>query len=113
LTYALLGRTVRDLTTQAVPEPSRLADILADRFGGRRELAAEVQRARREAVIWPVPVPPDVMTGISAAQFAAALRQLIDLVTPDRGMVPRVRVDRPLDPTERALQSDVPPHHGV
>ncbi len=57
------------------------------------------------------PVPAELMRGIGAAQFVAALAELRRLITPPTDRAPVV-ADRTFTAEERRLLGEVPPHHG-
>lgn len=106
LAYAVTGQSLPDLGRQRQPDVPTLA--------GRLEQLAE----RRDIDLsWSAPdlgylVPPDLMAGIGAAQFWAALaelRQALRVAAP--GSEAAVAADRPLTPQESRLLSDRPPHH--
>jgi len=113
LAYALLGRRCPQLGTQPLPELSRLiVELERERSDMLGPLGERVATARATAHVWPYPVPDDLMRGLPAAQFRAALNDLVGLSGIGAG--PRqVRRDRALDPAERVLLHDVPPHHGA
>lgn len=100
LTYAITGVRAPELGSQPSPDLAALADWLRS-SAGRNELAGP-----------PYVVPEDLMTGIGAAQFWAALTQLRAELRPTTGAPPPVLADRALTADERRLVGDVPPHHG-
>jgi hypothetical protein len=89
-----------------------LVEALSATSGGELELAEDVRRVRLAVDVWPFPVPTEMMRGIGAAQFWAALRELQTRCGVSPGAEPRTVAERALDATERELQRDVPPHHG-
>ena len=106
LAYAVTGQILADVGRQRQPDVPALAAHL-------RELAA----SRDIDLSWSAPdtdyvVPPDLMEGISAAQFWAALGELRRaLQTPAPGSPAAVTADRPLTPEESRLLLERPPHH--
>ena len=106
LAYAVTGQSLPDLGRQRQPDVPALAAQL-------EELAA----SRDIDLSWSAPdtdflVPPDLMEGIGAAQFWAALgelRRALRLAEP--GSPAAVTADRPLTPEESRLLIDRPPHH--
>jgi hypothetical protein len=112
LAFALLGRRRPDLGRQPAPDISQLVDALVATTEGEAPLAEQVGRARLDAKIWPFPVPVDLMPGIAAAQFRAALRELQTRCGIGPAQERRTIADRAPDAAERQLQRDVPPHHG-
>ena len=74
---------------------------------------------RAEGETWPIAVPSKLMAGLSAAQFTAALTELLTelrrYLPVGSGFGPTVRPmlsSRAPDAAERRLLEDVPPHHG-
>ncbi len=106
LAYAVTGQVLPDLGRQRQPDVPALAAHL-------EELAA----SRDIDLSWSAPdtdyvIPPDLMAGISAAQFWAALGELRNaLRTAAPGSAPAVTADRPLTPEESRLLVERPPHH--
>ena len=106
LAYAVTGQILPDLGRQRQPDVPALAAHL-------EELAA----SRDIDLSWSAPdtdylVPPDVMEGIGAAQFWAALGELRRaLLIAAPGSAAAVTADRPLTPEESRLLLDRPPHH--
>ncbi len=113
LAWALTGEADPRLGVQAAPDLSALAAALDDGEAGRGErLRKQIAARRSTGAGWPFPVPPELMAGLGAAQFAAALADLRAHLDLDRTRQP-VLNSRPLDADERRLLSDVPPHHGT
>ena len=106
LAYAVTGQILPDLGRQRQPD----VPILAARL---EELAA----SRDIDLSWSAPdsgylVPPDLMEGIGAAQFWAALgelRRALQVAAP--GSAAAVTAERPLTPEESRLLAERPPHH--
>jgi hypothetical protein len=106
LAYAVTGQSLPDLGRQRQPDVPALAAQL-------EALAA----SRDVDLSWSAPdtdylVPPDLMEGIGAAQFWAALAELrraLRMSAP--GSAAAVTADRPLTPEESRLLADRPPHH--
>ena len=77
----------------------------------------ELASSRDVDLSWSAPdtdfvVPPDLMEGIGAAQFWAALDELRRaLRVAEPGSPAAVTADRPLTPEESRLLIDRPPHH--
>jgi hypothetical protein len=111
LAYALLGRVPEGLSpTDGLDIARFLRELDALWPGGLRAVRSEIGR-RRSVGPWPHRVPPELMRGLGAAQFTAALTGVrqelgLDVVTTRRP------AERRLDPDERRLLTDVPPHHG-
>ena len=105
LAYAVCGCRLEQLGRQPRPDVSALSTAL-------RDLAEE------GALILPTSgdqavhsVPQDLMQGLGAAQFHAALsarRSELGLVVAPRSEVAPRRL---LTPAERRLNEDAPPHH--
>lgn len=113
LAYALLGRVETRLGTQDRPDLARLLDDLVTGYpDGPWGLQNEIARVRETARLgWPRPVPAELREGLPAAQFAAALGELRQILGLDGG-VRRTLSTRPPDAAEQALLREVPPHHG-
>jgi len=107
LAYAVTGRRLEQLGQQSRPDLPWLTDYLSRLTSGTAAEAPAVD---------PPPdgrVPDDLMTGISPAQFGAALRDLrhsLDAAGPPREHP--VTADRPWSAEELRLMADRPPHHG-
>ena len=105
LAYAILGRRLPQLSPQDQPD----VVALAGRLRADDQLSAAVKAVRDDG-LWPVPVPSDLMVGLSAAQFLAALGALVQELGLDvHG--PHLVVDRPANTDERRLLDAMPPHH--
>ncbi len=100
LAFAVTGRRLDGLGRQAAPDPVALAVLLRDAH------QADGVRGRHR-------VPPELMTGIGAAQFQAALTELQTALWPIVGARTPVLADRALTEDERRLLVDVPPHYGA
>lgn len=105
----------RALTGEALPLRSPLASDLTSElghFGWGPEQLNELRAARQAAAEpWPFPVKREVVEEVGFAVFQArlaALRERLGLT----GLHPKLRVDRELDPAERRLDEDRPPHWG-
>jgi hypothetical protein len=105
LAYAVCGCRLEQLGRQRCPDVAALSTAL-------RDLAED------EGLILPSSsdqavhsVPQDLMQGLGAAQFHAALSALRGelglVVAPRTSVAP----SRPLTPAERRLNVDAPPHH--
>lgn len=111
LGYALTGDEL-ELAETGRPDPVSLVTVLAD-AGWPAERVEHHARGRMAAeASWPHQVPARLRAGCGAAQLAAALRlvrELLDLanleVRPPSGRAK-------LNPDEERLMRDVPPHHG-
>ena len=99
LAWAVTGEHLPGLGHQSRPDLTALAAILRDHLG------AGVQAGP------PHPVPAELMRGIGAAQFVAALADLLHRITPQTTPAPVV-ADRSYTAEERRLVGEVPPHHG-
>lgn len=102
LAYALTGRRMDELGRQTQPDvPALLAAL-----GGH----ATPQELLRSTYV----VPAELMEGLGAAQFAAALFAVRTAIATQPGATPAPVVSsRLLTVDERRLLSEVPPHHGV
>ncbi|HEY5821405.1 MAG TPA: hypothetical protein VIT20_05490 [Propionibacteriaceae bacterium] len=102
LAYALTGRRVEELGRQAKPDVPALVLALGD-------IATPAELLQSAYA-----VPADLMEGIGAAQFAAALFTVRSTVAAQPGVRPAPVVSsRALTADERRLLGEVPPHHGV
>jgi hypothetical protein len=99
LAFAITGQYAAGLGRQSQPDLAILASILREHIAIDEPLGPSY------------PVPPELRSGIGAAQFVAALSQLRRLLG-STGTVAPVVANRPLTADERRLLSDVPPHHG-
>jgi len=106
LAYAILGRRLPGLSHQDHPDVAALADELS----ADDQLGASVKALRAQGT-WPLPVPSDLMVGLSWAQFMAALAELVQKLGFDAHRS-HPAVDRPANADERRLLDEVPPHHG-
>lgn len=111
LRYALTGERDPGLESQRVPDLDAVSAMLASE--GAEVWRDHVRQHVENGEIWPYPVPEDLMSGIGAAQFSAALGVLrarlgLDAVTRS------VRVSRDVGPAsgDERLLREVPPHHG-
>lgn len=111
LAYALLGRRLEDLGTQRAPDLDALTKRLEPKAA---ELLATAQSRVEAGLVWPYPVPGDLMAGLGFAQFAAALQMLRRRLGLEGVALsaPRVGQTQPPDAGQRRLLEDVPPHHG-
>ncbi|HLL62442.1 MAG TPA: hypothetical protein VK401_05305 [Propionibacteriaceae bacterium] len=106
LAYAVTGQSLPDLGQQRQPDVPRLAAELEKRAMSR-DIDLSWSAADSDYV-----VPPDLMEGIGAAQFWAAvgeLRRALQVAAP--GSAAAVTADRPLTPEESRLLVERPPHH--
>ncbi len=106
LAYAVTGQSLTDLGRQRQPDVPTLAARL-EQLATSRDIDLSWSAAEADHV-----VPPDLMEGIGAAQFWAALgelRRALRVAAP--GSAAAVTADRPLTPEERRLLTDRPPHH--
>lgn len=105
----------RALTGEALPLRSPIASDLVSElghFGWNPEQLAELRTERQDAgEPWPFPVKRDVVSEVGFAVFQARLADLRERLGLT-GLQPQPRADRPLDPEERRLESDRPPHWG-
>ena len=105
LAYAVTGQSLPDLGRQRQPDVPTLAAELEQRAASR-DIDLSWSAADSNYV-----VPPDLMEGIGAAQFWAALGELRRA---RRGAPPSSAAaspDRPLPPEESRLLVERPPHH--
>lgn len=106
LAYAVTGQTLRDLGRQRQPDVATLAAQL-EQLAASRNVDLSWSAADSDYV-----VPPDLLVGIGAAQFWAALGELRSaLRTSAPGSASAVTTDRPLTAEENRLMTDRPPHH--
>jgi hypothetical protein len=106
LAYAVTGQCLPDLGRQRQPDVPTLAAELEQRAASR-DIDLSWSAADSDFV-----VPPDLMEGIGAAQFWAALgelRRALRVAPP--GSAAAVSPDRPLTPEESRLLVERPPHH--
>ena len=100
--YALTGE-------QISPGGGDLPTALAA-LGWHTERLQALRRSRQEAgQPWPFPVAPEQIRAVGFARFdalLAAARRDLELT----GLVPRQRMNRPMDADERRLSADRPPH---
>ena len=113
LAYALCGVDLAGLPERPAPDGAALAEELAAAGWDRTALGRHAEERRQAGEPWPHPVPAGLAEGLPAAQFAAALRELVSgwglASTPHR--VRSARADRPAAGDER-LRRDLPPHFG-
>lgn len=107
LAYAVTGRRLAELGRQNQPDLPWLTDYL------RRRIADETDRHDQPAAAPAVGrVPADLMLGIRAAQFWAALSELRRGLESDGAHTQQpVVTDRPWSADELRLMADRPPHH--
>jgi hypothetical protein len=112
LAYALLGGVPEGLSTPDSLDIARfLRELDALWPGGLPAVRSEVSQQRSEGR-WAHRVPPKLMRGLGAAQFSAALAGVRRDLGLDVLTTTRRPAERRLDPDERRLLTDVPPHHG-
>lgn len=113
LAYALCGEDLTTLPDRPAPDlPALAAELMAAGWDLAR-LRRHVQDVRAAGSGWPHAVPDDLCSGLSAAQFAAALRS----ATAQWGLMAAERRVRRRDtsgPTreDERLTRDIPPHFG-
>jgi hypothetical protein len=105
LAFAVTGQRLEELGRQRQPDVPRLATELERLVG-----PGGIQRS------WSVEttdhlVPAELMEGIGAAQFWAALSDLQQALGLADPAAPAVTTDRPLTAEEQRLVADRPPHH--
>ena len=105
LAYAVTGQSLPDLGRQWRPDVPALAAQLED-LAANRDIDLTWSAADAEYL-----VPPDLMEGIGAAQFWAALGELRRALGVAPGSAAAVTADRPLTPEESRLLTERPPHH--
>ena len=106
LAYAVTGQFLPDLGRQRQPDVATLAAELEQRAASR-DIDLSWSAADADYV-----VPPELMEGIGAAQFWAALgelRRALRVAPP--GSAAAVTAERPLTPEESRLLVERPPHH--
>ena len=107
LAYAVTGLRLAELGRQAQPDLPWLTDYL-------RRLIADPTDLRDQPAASPAAgrVPADLMSGIRAAQFWAALSELRRGLESDGPHTQQpVVTDRPWSADELRLMADRPPHH--
>lgn len=116
LAWAVTGQAHPELGEQRGPDLPALAERLLAEPGARQQIQQLTEAERARGATWPTAVPPQLMGGLGAAQFTAALadlcRLLSDVTSPGAPLRP-VLSSRAPDAAERRLLEDVPPHHGV
>ena len=107
LAYALLGCRYPGLARQQQPDLAGLMlDLEREVRAADEPLNVAVTAARARAVRWPYPVPADLMHGLGAAQFTAALSELVRRLEITMGPQ-RIARDRSPDAGESGIwQSD-------
>lgn len=116
LAYALCGSDLTGLPDRPAPDAAALAGEL-DRAGWDREaLRRHADATRAAGEPWPHPVPAELVRLLPPAQFAAALRSLVQQWGLQR-VEHRVRTTGTLGTTRRSpgderLLRDLPPHFG-
>jgi hypothetical protein len=106
LAYAVTGQCLPDLGRQRQPDVATLAADLEQRAASR-DIDLSWSAAESDYV-----VPPDLMEGIGAAQFWAALGELRRALRVEPpGSAAAVTADRSLTPEESRLMMERPPHH--
>lgn len=102
LLYAVTGERRPELPSQRSPD----LDAVASTLGSESQVEA--------GQVWPHPVPKDLMEGIGAAQFSAALGVLRARLGLEAVIRP-ARVSRSVGPApaDERLLREVPPHHGT
>lgn len=112
LAWAVTGHAHPELGEQPRPDLPALAERLLAAPGARQEIE-ERRAAQRDRGATPPAVPSELMAGLGAAQFTAALTGLRQRLGSGDGPTFRpVLSSRPPDAAERRLLEDVPPHHG-
>lgn len=113
LAFALCGQDLTTLPDHPMPDPAALAEELAAAGWDRVALHRHAEEARAAGAGWPHRVPAELLAGLSAAQFAAALRAvtLEWRLTPTERRVRHGGTDRPTAADQRLLR-DLPPHFG-
>ena len=111
LGYALTGCEL-ELAEPRRPDPQALVAGL-DAAGWPASRVGEHARERvADEFAWPHAVPPTLRYGCGAAQFAAALRAVRDLLGLTTLEVRPPTRRSTLNPDEVRLMREVPPHHG-
>lgn len=105
LAYAVTGQTLPDLGRQRQPDVPILAARL-EQIAASRDIDLTWSAADSDYL-----VPLDLMEGIGAAQFWAALGELRQALRTAPGTAAAVTADRPLSPEESRLLMERPPHH--
>lgn len=112
LGYALTGEEL-DLPEAQAPDPAGLVDDLASLGWTRTRIADHARQVLEAEQGWPHLVPATLRAGCGAAQLAALMgrvRELLDLTTLET-RPPSGR--RRLNADELRLLREVPPHHGA
>lgn len=103
--------TGEDLPVTASDVPSLVAELT--RLGWGRERVQQLRRERMEQrLAWPFPVAPELMAGAGFARFAALLADLREALGVSGRLAAPPAPRRALNPDERRLVADRPPHWG-
>ena len=106
--WALTGQRLPDAPPGWAADD--LAAWLADQGWDAARLRIHRDETRNDGEAWPTPVPAILRGGLGAAQFAAALSQVVAALELD----PPILRDASTPPgvADQRLLADVPPHHG-
>ncbi len=110
LSCTLVGREVPLALT--APEVPQALDRLADAGFDASAVSAHAGAVRAEGGVWPHPVPVTWLRRVGAARWSAAVADAVHRLGLDADRAVRSAAPRPLDPDERRLLADKPPHHG-
>jgi hypothetical protein len=105
LAYAVCGRRLEQLGSQRRPDIAALTTALRD----LAEEGALILPSSSDPAVHSV--PNDLMQGLGAAQFHAALSALRGELGLGVALRATVAPSRPLTPAEHRLIEDAPPHH--
>ena len=103
--------TGQDLPVTACDVPSLVVELSA--LGGGPERIQQLRGERMEQRLpWPFPVEPEVQKEIGFARFGALLAQLREALGVSGRLDASPAPERALNPDERRLVADRPPHWG-
>jgi hypothetical protein len=105
LAYAVCGRRLEQLGRQRSPDIAALSTALRD----LAEDGALILPSSSDQAVHSV--PKDLMQGLGAAQFHAALSAMRGELGLVLALPAAVAPSRPPTPAERRLNEDAPPHH--
>ncbi|GAB3742436.1 hypothetical protein [Microlunatus parietis] len=108
-----LARAVGYALTGGDPAPTGPAirpEDLIGQLGGTERVRAHAAAVRAAGEPWPHPVPPELRSGLGAAQLHAAIERARQQIDPPPSRPVR-RAAAP-DADDLRLLREVPPHHG-
>ncbi len=99
------------LPVTASDVPSLVAELSALGWGTERIQQLRGERMEQR-LPWPFPVAPELMAGVGFARFAALLADLREALGISGRLAASPAPERALNPDERRLVADRPPHWG-